>query len=168
MKKIGIIFLLLIVVLSNGCQNSSAPDEFVIYFNSFESDSDITGWSGVTKESMEKTACPNGGNSSLHISGGCIQPAASLELSNISEGNYKISFWAKMGQSSQSALIVLAISEHSSESDKLAIPVTGNNWKYYESDNRLRVAPNQKLQLDIFVGGIIYADIFLDNIVIEK
>jgi hypothetical protein len=171
MKQIRFLFIAMIALLINACQNSSQPEsenENMVYSTSFETESDISGWSGLTKENLADSACPEGKNHSLHISGGCIQPAASYEIPNVQPGKYKISFWGKMGQASQSAGLTLKQSGSSSIMDSVNTRVTSTTWKYYESEKGLTVASVTKLKLDVLVGGIIFADVFIDNLKIER
>lgn len=172
MKNIFRFTILLFALLAlQACSENSpldSKDENVIYFNSFEADKDIEGWSGLTKEMFSDTGCTSESKKSMHIGGGCIQPAASYELSAAKTGNYKISFWAKMGQVSQSANIVLKISGENDESKKINVVVSGTEWKQYSSNGSLYLPVNKKLTLEIWVGGIIFADVYIDNLKIEK
>lgn len=138
------------------------------YFNSFESDKDTAGWVGVSKNMFANDPSPIGGKRSLNIGGGCIQPAASIEFPSVMEGNYKISFWAKMGTQSQSARVILKISDNTDENKNLIIQIESTNWKFYQSEEYLYVPANKKLTLEIWVGGLIFADVYLDNLKIEK
>lgn len=171
MKNIELLFIAMIVVLINACQNSSQPEgqnENLVYSTSFETEADISGWIGISKENLSNTACPDGKDYSLHIGGGCIQPAASYEIPSVLPGKYKLSFWAKMGQPSQSAGLYLRPAESSSYVDALHVQVTDTTWKYYESEKSLNIPSSMKLKLDVIVGGIIFADVFIDNLKIEK
>ena len=160
----------MIVVLINACQNSSQPESQntnTVYSTPFETESDISGWIGITSENLSNTACPDGKHYSLHIGGGCIQPAASYEIPAVQPGKYKISFWARMGQTSQSAGLYLRTVTNPFYVDTLSVQVTDTTWKYYESEKSLNIPSPMKLKLDVLVGGIIFADVFIDNLKIE-
>ena len=175
MKRFAIlmvVFILGIIILSCGEDNPLSSDNKndVFYFNSFEADKDSSGWTGLglSKDMFANDPCPEDGKRSLHIGGGCPQPAASIELSPVEEGNYKFSFWAKMGQQSQSAQVILKTCCDTESQDKLVVLVDSTNWKHYQSEGYLHVPANKKLNLEIWVGGIVYADVFIDNLKIEK
>ncbi|MBI1938254.1 MAG: hypothetical protein HYS25_09010 [Ignavibacteriales bacterium] len=172
MKK-KIIYLLLPVLAlfvscgDNGTNNiDNQNSERVFYSNSFESETDISGWQGLTKEMIADEAFPANGQHSLHISGACLQPAASIELDNTSEGMYKLKFWAKMGQPSQSAALVLKT--EGGDDNKIEITANSLDWRYYESENYIQVPVDKKMILEIWVGGIVSADVYIDNLKIEK
>lgn len=167
-----VVFTLGIIILSCGEDNplSSDSKNNVFYFNSFEADKDSSGWNGLglSKDMFANDPCPEDGKRSLHIGGGCPQPAASIELSGVEEGNYRFSFWAKMGQESQSAQVILKTCCGAEDAEKLIVLVDSTGWKFYQSEGNLNVTSNKKLALEIWVGGIIYADVFIDNLKIEK
>jgi|GEM_PF-1682383 len=172
MKKVLIHILFLVSFFSYACSDndplSSEDQNNAFYFNSFESDKDTSGWIGVSKNMLTDDSCPAGGKRSLHIGGGCIQPAASIEFSSVKEGNYKISFWAKTGQPHQSAIIKLKVSDNADESKNLVVAVDTTSWKFYQSEGSLYVPGNKKMTMEVWVGGIIYADVYLDNLKIER
>ena len=171
MRQIKFLLIPMIALFINACDNSSQPEDEnnnLVYSTSFETESDISGWSGLTKENLADAACPDGKSHSLHIGGGCIQPAASYEIPAVVPGKYKISFWGKMGQDSQSAGLSLKQVGNSSLMDSVNVQVTGTSWKYYESGKSLLVTSAAKLKLDVLVGGIIFADVYIDNLKIVK
>lgn len=147
---------------------SSKEKNDAFYFNSFESDEDTAGWAGVPKNMFANDPSPADGKRSLHIGGGCIQPAASIEFSRVKERNYKINFWAKMGQQLQSAQVKLKVSGSTDESKNLTVKIDSTNWKFYQSEGYLYVPANKKLKLEIWVGEFVFADVYLDNLKIEK
>ncbi len=51
------------------------------YTTSFENDSDLSGWDGISIDDLRNDAPPNCGSKSVYISGGCGIPHASLILS---------------------------------------------------------------------------------------
>jgi len=168
------IVLLIIALLFQSCSDktpTSSEDQLkndTFYFNSFETDKDTTGWIGLYKNMFADDPCPENGKRSILIGGGCPQPAAYIELPSLNEGNYKFSFWAKMGQQSQSAHVILKISGNIDESKNIIVEVNGTDWKSYQSQQNLYVPADKKLSLEIWVGGIVLADVYIDNIKIEK
>jgi len=171
MNKIKLIFAVMVVVVINACQNSSQPESDAnntVYSTSFEKESDISGWSGVSKENLTNISCPGGKHFSLNISGGCVQPAASYEIPVVQSGKYKLSFWAKMGQTSQSAILYLKQAESSSFPDSVYAQVTDTTWKYYETRKSLNINSPSKLKIEVIVGGIKFANVFIDNLMVMK
>lgn len=168
------IILLVTALLFQSCSDktpTSSEDmlnDAAFYFNSFETDKDTTGWIGLSKNMFADDPCPENGKRSIHIGGGCPQPAASIELPSLNEGYYKFSFWGKMGQQSQSAQVILKIFDNADESKNIIVEVNGTDWKSYQSQGNLYVPVDKKLSLEIWVGGIVLADVFIDNIKIEK
>lgn len=172
MKKKIIYLLLPVLVLFVSCDDNSTNNidnqnsEKIFYSNSFESETDISGWQGLTKEMIADEVFSTNGEHSLHISGACLQPAASIELDNTSEGMYKLKFWAKMGQPSQSAILVLKT--EGGNANKIEITANSLDWRYHESENYIQVPADKKMILEIWVGGIVSADVYIDNLKIEK
>ena len=171
MKTIKLSLIFITLILMNACQQSNQPENEnnnLVYSTSFENESEISGWDGITKENLIDTTFAEGKKHSLHIGGGCIQPAASYVLSTVPPGKYKLSFWAKMGQASQSAMLLLKPAENSAFIDSVNSQVIGTSWKYYETEKNLSISSAMKLKLEIMVGGIIFADVYIDNLKIEK
>lgn len=172
MKKKIIYLLLPVLVLFASCDDNGTNNidnqnsEKVFYSNSFESETDISGWQGLTKEMIADEAFSANGQHSLHISGACLQPAASIEFDNTNEGMYKLKFWAKMGQPSQSATLVLKA--ENGVDNKIELTANSLEWRYYESENYIQVPADKKMILEIWVGGFVAADVYIDNLKIEK
>jgi hypothetical protein len=171
MKKTSLAFLVLMVVAFSACKQTSEPENEegnLVYRSTFEKESDIVGWSGISKENLSDTTYSGGDKHSLHIGGGCIQPAASYESSSVQPGKFKLSFWARMRQSSQSAAIYLGPSDYYSKPERLRLDVADTTWKYYETEKSLNISSPTKLKLEVLVGGIIFADVYIDNLKIGK
>ena len=129
MNSIRIFVLSLFIALS-GCINEPITDNEVQYYNSFESRQDTIGWLGLSEHMFKNEPSPNGGNKSLYVGGGCVQPAASLEIKNLPSGSYNISFWAKIEDQNQSGTITISNSTHSELFTKT---ITQTEWEKYET-----------------------------------
>ena len=69
----GFWLIVLIISLSVvSCRKESTPEQQV-YFNSFESQSDTTGWRGYAFN-FDNDVPSHGGSNKLSVSGGCIIP----------------------------------------------------------------------------------------------
>lgn len=169
-KKIARSLLVIPILLLgfSGCDKINSSEESNYFYSSFESAADTLGWQGLSKSMFVNDPAPQGGKSSLHIGGGCPQPAAVYELPAVPEGKYRLSFWGKMGQPSQSAQVYLYYGDREVQTQKIELQVSGEEWKSYVSTADLNVPANTKLKLEIWVGGIILADVYIDMLKVEK
>ncbi len=172
--KYKLIGMVISVFIFSACSDSSTnvtendKSSRAFYFNSFESFEDTTGWHGLTKDTFANESMADSGKFSIHLGGGCIQPAASIEFDSPGEGKYKFSFLAKMGQPSQQAHLILRSDAYYDEKDQLNVEVNTTEWKLYQSEGYLYVPAGKKIILEIMVGGIVFADVYVDNLKIEK
>lgn len=131
-----------------------------VYFNSFETKQDTVGWNGLRAFMMVDEPAPYSGAKSLYVGGGCIQPAASLELNNIPSTSYYVSFWGKAEDKNLSGGITFS---NGSNEEPLDVTINNEEWKFYD------IGPVQKndllpLKIDLIIGGIIPANMFIDNL----
>lgn len=165
---------LILITLFSACKDSgtnvqeSRQNNTVFYFNSFENQADTSDWLGLSKNTFVNDTKSGNGDFSIHLGGGCIQPAASIKFDSPGEGKYKFGFWAKMGQESQQAHLILKLNGDGNENEQIVVEVNSTDWKYYESERYLFVPANRELVLEIMVGGIVFADVYVDNLKIEK
>ena len=142
------------------------PDS--VYFNSFESPADTTGWYDIKPEMFVDDPAPDGGKQSLYIGGGCIQPAAYLDLPQLRSGYYTISCWGKIPESKQAGTIVLAKVNPNGEREEIELIIDRTDWIFYRSKESLYCPADWKLRIEILIGGIVGANMFIDDIGIEK
>lgn len=160
--------------VSASCENSTRSenpaDGEAAYFNSFETETDTSGWAGEGLDKLSDDHSPEGGTRALHIAGGCPQPAASFEVSPVKSGNYKLSFWAKMGhtETEQSATVFLGTHKDYENNTTAMVTVTGEEWKYYETENHTFLSSPGILRVEFFVGGFVFADVYIDNLKIGE
>ncbi len=140
--------------------DESGNKQYIYYSNSFETENDTIGWRGVSTQMMVTEPAPNSGKKSLHIGGGCIQPAASLELNDLSSQAYYISFWAKVDDENQAGAITLS---NGTNEEPLPITVSTTEWEKFEVGPIL-VKDNFPLKIDIIIGGFVPASMFFDNL----
>lgn len=131
------------------------------YLFSFESASDTLDWNGITEEMFINDPPRIGEGRYLYIGGGCIQPAASKEILITEEGSYSISCWGKTNYNGGSIIL-------KSADEEISINITSNNWKYYNSNSSITCEAGTRLTLEILVGGIVFDDLFCDELVIRK
>jgi len=162
----SITFLTIAILCIAGCDKSVEPDDRhgTIYFNSFESDADTTGWQGYAAYGFYNSAPPDGGNRSLFISGGCIMPHAVVDLEPLDEDRFlMLKCWASPiygGQVINGGYISLIVSgEHSGSID---IEVTESTWTAYQPTDTLFCPANQSLYLNLSCGGFIPGSMLVD------
>jgi len=162
------VMLFCCIIVSCG-EKCTEPTPSLIYFNSFESAEDTTGWQGITEEMFVGDPALGGGNRSLYIGGACLQPAAYLDLPPQTEGgNYRISCWGKIVKVSQVGRITLEIAQEGGQPREIQLEVNSEGWKFYESEGSLHCPANHGLRLEIWIGGFVPAHMFVDCIKTEK
>jgi len=157
------------IIFSCEGKKSIQPTLRFVYFNSFESAEDTTGWWGIGERMFIGDPSPEGGKRSLYIGGGCIQPTAFIILpSPIEDGYYRISCWGKVKEGSFGGVIVLAIADEGEKRPEIQLGIHNKEWTFYQSEKTLHCPANSKLRLEIWIGGFIPAYMFIDCIKIEK
>jgi len=149
---------------------STAPSRTTLYYsNSFESDDDAKGWTGVATDMFIADPAPNSGDRSLQIGGGCIQPAAWLVFPKTTEEiRFKFSCWGKVDQPNQSGAVVLGVEGDTDDSNSLEIRIQERNWTYYASNASLVCPRGKQLRLEMRIGGIVFASMHVDGLIVER
>jgi hypothetical protein len=171
MKYLGYlvsVMLLCCVTFSCGEKCTRSVPE-IVYFISFESAEDTTGWQGITDKMFVRDPAPGAGARSLQIGGGCLQPAAYIDLPpQAGPGNYVISCWGKAPRVSRPGRIVLQIAQEGGEGREVQLIVDSEDWTSYKSEESLRCSEDCTLRLQVWIGGFAPAQMFVDCIKIEK
>ena len=149
------------------CHNfSTGPsDSPVIYFNSFESRADTSGWIGVGSQALVADAPPGGGVQSVRVSGGCIMPTACMRLAI--QGRAKavvIECWGKSLSGGGSVELYRTSDRYAG----IQIGITDTLWRFYQSNTRLACSSIDTLELDLNSGGIVYGAMLVDQIQIRS
>jgi len=164
-----IVSLVLCCLIFSCAKKCVEPTPNFVYFNSFESAADTTGWYGITQEMFVGNPAPGGGKRSLDIGGGCLQPAAYLDLlPHDGSGYFTISCWGKATEPSQVGRIVLAKVKENGEREEIQLRVERKHWTFYRSEKSLYCSASCELRLEIWIGGFVPANMFVDCIGIEK
>ncbi|UCE17709.1 MAG: hypothetical protein JSV84_12600 [Gemmatimonadota bacterium] len=141
----------------------------IVYFNSFESDEDTTGWRWIFQEMFVADPAPGCGRQSLFIGGGCTQPAAYIELPSQAEDSYYIvSCWGKANESDRGGKIVLTTGDVGEERDETELIIHGTEWVSYASEESLYCPADNTLRIELWIGGFVPAYMFVDCIKVEK
>lgn len=165
-KLIEIISACAMAVLISCSSDVTGPQELIVYYNSFEYPQDTLEWEGISYLMFVDDPAPDGGNKSLLIGGGCSQPAAKIYFEGpAEETNYKLGFWAKMKDSTQSAQVLLTRSEGEDwPSEDLVQTVSGTEWQVYYTDSLFYCPAKGKFELHIYAGGIVPAEMYIDKL----
>lgn len=135
-----------------------------IYYNSFESNSDITGWVGYAFR-FSNDAPKHGGNRSLCVSGGCLIPHAQYTLSpQNTDCNLIIRFRGK--NLSNGGGVTLAV--NNAKDGEIGFDISDKDWTLYESQDMLFCPANTSLTLSMVSGGIASSSMLIDMIDIRR
>lgn len=175
MKEVIIILGFAALCFIHGCDgvNSTGADGTgnVAYFSSFESVENTVGWHLNGGQVLVNEAAPGCGKWSLAVTGGCIQPAASLDVPlRCGAGNYVLSCWAKSSSDSTGlGSVILATSGSWPRRDFIELRVKRGEWTFYETKQQLYCSSADSLRLEIWSGGYVSTGpVHVDFIKVEK
>ncbi len=162
--------LLLCFLLMAACDNRGLePGRGAIYYNSFETARDTTGWWGVTEAMFVDDPAPHAGDRSLHIGGGCIQPTAYIDLpAPVDDGNYRVSCWGKLEDITRRGSISLIVDADAEGRREIHLVVYDAAWTHYVSQETISCPARQRMRLEIMIGGFVPAGMFVDGITVER
>jgi hypothetical protein len=160
---VGFMFMFSLLSCENSDQEPFYPlDSF--YFNSFETNSDTTGWYGISSEHIVEDAPKVGGKYSLEVSGGCVIPHAYYQFAPLSEDcSLVLKSWGK--NLSNGGSIHLRIEDYS---DHIGISVSEPEWTEYICEDTINCPAGSTLILELFSGGIISSAMRVDQIEITE
>ncbi len=149
---------------------STAPSRTALYYsNSFELPDDAKGWSGLTADMFVVDPAPNSRNRSLQIGGGCIQPTAWLVFPKTKEETrFTLSCWGKVDQPNQSGTVLLRVEGDTGDSNTVSLRIKDRNWMYLTSSAFLVCPKGRQLRVEMLIGGILFASMHVDGLIIEK
>ena len=160
--------MVLLVLLLPGCPEwPFEPDKSVVYFNSFETPADTSGWTGLSPTMFVEDPAPGQGLRSLRIGGGCVQPTAYWNLDPVfGEGDYQLSFWGRVNDANQSGTVILRRTDVSDR--EIGITLHENRWVYYRNPNTLHVPAGSRMRIEIVIGGYVPASMNIDGLAVLK
>jgi hypothetical protein len=147
------------------------PDSTIIYSNSFETSEDTTAWSGYGNWGITVDPAPDQGTRSFLIGGGCIQPAAWIDVPcTTGAGRYRLSLWGKAVYSEWSggSVALSRAAWEPSEEPKIEIHVVEPSWTPHSSEIDITLEENDTLRIQIQVGGYIYDEMLLDALEVTR
>lgn len=153
-----------------GCSDSVSPEnDNIIYFNSFEAESDFDGWEGISQDNW-KSDVPNAGSKkSVFISGGCVMPHARYVFnSKLPQGYYTIECWGKAYPKTFGGAVLLKyqINENYNYSF-VNIEFRDSVWTHKISDT-LFFDKSYNLTIEMNAGGFIASAMLIDNLIVKK
>lgn len=168
MKHFSILLSFFLIVTLSGCQSitdgGTPPSMNSLYFNSFETGSDIYGWDNYGSVRLDNEAPSKGGKRSLYISGGCLAPHAVLNTFSIKRNTMiKLQFFGKALQHSGSVRL-----ENANTGKSILVSVKDTTWTHYQSPDQLYVQPGDNLRLTMSSGGIIPGSMLIDLLEITE
>jgi hypothetical protein len=171
MKKFRFtLFIYAFLLLSISCKHVTDEDDagigiFWPYFNSFESDTDTTGWRGNGFFDLRENAAPGGGSRSLFVTGGCPVPHAFFDLGVAGEEcTLKVRCWGKNLDIGGSVSLEWA----EDASNDVSIAITDTGWTYYESEDVLFFPSDKTVRICLNSGGIAASSMLVDLLEIVK
>ncbi len=160
--------MILSVAIFAGCDlysrifgpNEPGKDD-VWYFNSFETSKDLEGWKGLSPKLFRHDVPPGGGKQAILISGGCVVPHASYELTAPSENSrLHIRCWAKLLATGG----IISLTNVADRNEAVSISVTDTVWTKLQSEQALNCRPGEKIRIELMSGGFVAGGMLVDNI----
>jgi hypothetical protein len=161
MNKIVWMFFFSLMLFS--CEKESDIGQ-QIYFNSFESQSDVAEWIG-NAFNFSNDVPILGGTKSLSVSGGCVLPHARYTVTPQNTDCYLIlKFWGK--NLSNGGSVNLYVNKAGYK--EISFDVSEKGWTLYESRDSIFCPANTSLTLEAMAGGISSSAILIDMVEIRK
>ncbi len=134
------------------------------YHNSFENETDILNWNGVTIINLVDNPCPSGGEKSVYIAGGCIIPHASLLLDPPNDDLVvSVEFYGK--NLTNGGGVELFIGDDFIHGVQVIVDDT--SWKKYRSEEILWPT-DSTMSIWMSAGGYITSSMLIDELEIIK
>ena len=168
MKKAYVIscFILSASLLSiQSCKKVFDPTDELIYYTSFEQESELNGWVGLSSMNMMNDTPGSGGDNSVFVSGGCVMPTAKYTLKAVGVEQI-ISFSCYGKNLTSGGSVYLRIDD---EKDKdISIYVDDKTWTFYECSESIVWPANKDLSICLFSGGFVGSSMLIDEIRLLK
>jgi hypothetical protein len=143
------------------------PVDPFYYFNSFETKKDTTNWQGISYTYFVDEPAPNGGNKSLLIAGGCIQPTAFINFAALKDDEeFQLSCWGKVNEDNQSGTVSLLVLNEETLKRSVSLNIDSKKWTYYKTDT-IKCKAGEHFRIEIMIGGIKFASMNLDLFMIK-
>jgi hypothetical protein len=153
-----VVYIILAISLT-GCSKNETTDS-PAYQSSFESLNDTAGWIGISPLMFIN----EGGKNYIAFKKSASGPAASMEVNILNEGNYKLSC---TGKSNLNGGYICLKNSPLINSDARCIYINSAEWTTYSS-SEIYCPANSRLVIEIFAGGDIPSDLYLDEISLTR
>lgn len=152
---------LLTLILLNACTPED-PSCDILYFNSFESQSDFEGFEGYAGYQSDDVPA-NAGDSCLVVCGGCIVPHLHFDVGPF-EKTMELSV-SLMGKSDLGGgLIIRSVSDPAIHQ---MISIGAKEWTHYQTEENMILPAADTLRIEIQSGGIIPVTTFIDLLTVN-
>jgi len=158
-----ILFTSLICFIS--CKRILDSTGEVIYYTSFEQESELNGWYGLSTDNLRDDTPGSGGNKSVFVSGGCIVPTAKYTLKSV--GVAQLVSFSCYGKNLTSGGTVFICLEDDINFE-ISIGVNEKDWTFYECRDSIIWPANKDLSICLFSGGFSGSSMLIDDIRVIK
>lgn len=135
------------------CEPEPQPGS-LLYFSSFEADTDTVGWTGYGDSWLADDAPEAGGSRSFGVSGGCPHPHARYKLEPLEVGgHYTIRFWGKTVDSTGAVWLGV----EGSLEDGIGFSVEEPLWTLYSASESVWCPAGRSLWVELNSGGLIFS-----------
>ena len=134
------------------------------YATSFENESDLAGWDGISTNDLRNDAAPNCGSKSVYISGGCTIPHASKTL--LAPGKslkIHIGFYAKVLFYQGVCEVIVGNDYHYPP----YISIKDTNWAYYRLPETIDWPSDSTLTIHLNSGGLFGGGMLVDALKVK-
>ncbi len=135
----------------------------MIFHSSFENQNDLAKWPALTPDMLADEGAPGSGHHALRIGGGCPQPAASLEIPVLRSAKVRMRFDARLTEGTGGGIDLRQKGSH----DAAHVTIDSHSWTHYVSES-VMVDAGDTLVVEIYIGGIVFNEMLLDNFVVES
>jgi hypothetical protein len=163
--------IVLFLVVSVSCDSHRGPSganavDQAVYFTSFESSHELSGWCEMDSSMLVNDPSPNGGSKSLNTGAGCVSNRPYLTLT-LPEGSYILKCWAKNAPESTGGSVYLERNSSSYSDGSISINVQEKRWTFYQTNATVYSSGMDTFKLGVSAGGIVFGNITVDQISIE-
>jgi len=150
--------------LCSKSKNGLKEDSNLLYYSSFETIHDLSQWERINEDNIISESCPDGGEYSIKISGGCLIPHASLTFEATGKDQYVVlDFFAKNLEIGGYVEIFIEGSNTSS-----SISINDKEWKRYYTLNCIFWPAEKDLTIWLYSGGYVPSAMLIDEFKLIK
>ncbi len=165
MFRLTFIILSLMLLSCRSIFETEGDPKEIIYSNSFESESDLLNWEGLTVNYLVDEPAPSDGQKSVRITGGCMIPHASITFDPPGNGRVvSICFYGKNIDRGGSVEVYFG----DNLKQAMQILISDTSWKEYETPNAIIWPGDSSMTIWMNAGGFIPSAMLIDRIQVLK